>query len=136
MSAWRRPAEVVHTATFAGAPLACSAALATLDVIEHDALVERARRVGGTFRDALAGRLVKRGFTVRGAGLMVGIDLGPRPGAASNLMQALLARGYVTSTGGGKREVLVLTPPLIIAERLLETFLDALPDALDEAGLA
>ena len=53
---------------------------------------------------------------------MVGIDLGERPGAARALQQALLERGYITSTGGGQREVLVLTPPLNTAERLLTRF--------------
>jgi 4-aminobutyrate aminotransferase-like enzyme len=48
------------------------------------------------------------------------------------LQQALLARGYITSTGGGQREVLVLTPPLTISEGLLEAFGDELMSALAE----
>ena len=50
---------------------------------------------------------------------MVGIDLGERAGAASQLMRAMLSQGYVTSTGGGQREVLVLTPALNIDEGVL-----------------
>ena len=53
---------------------------------------------------------------VGGSGFMLGIDLGERPGAASQLMRRLLQAGYVTSTGGGQREVLVLTPALNIDE--------------------
>jgi 4-aminobutyrate aminotransferase/(S)-3-amino-2-methylpropionate transaminase len=136
MDAWQKPAEVVHTATFAGAPLACRAALATLDIIEREALPERARALGHPFRDALSALLTPRGLAVRGEGLMIGLDLGPRPGAAATLARALLARGYLTSTGGGQREVLVLTPPLVIAERLLEEFLEVLPLALDEVTLS
>jgi len=134
MQAWQRPAEVVHTATFAGAPLACRAALATLDLIESEGLAERARSLGARFEDGLAAVLAPRGLAVRGAGLMLGVDLGPRPGAAGTLMGALLRRGYLTTTGGGKREVLVLTPPLLIEPELLLDFPVALAAALDEAG--
>lgn len=116
MQAWRREAEVVHTATFAGAPLAASAAIATLDVLARDKLPERAQRLGARYaaelRGALAGSSQVR--EVRGSGLMLAVDLGQRPGAASQLMKRLLRAGYVTSTGGGQREVLVLTPPLNI----------------------
>jgi hypothetical protein len=51
--------------------------------------------------------------------MMLGVDLGERPGAASKLMRSLLERGYITSTGGGRREVLVLTPALNIDEEVL-----------------
>jgi 4-aminobutyrate aminotransferase-like enzyme len=56
---------------------------------------------------------------VRGVGMMLGVDLGERPGAASQLMSSLLQQGYITSTGGGRREVLVLTPALNIDENVL-----------------
>ena len=56
---------------------------------------------------------------VRGRGFMIGIDLGDQAGKASQLMRRLLQAGYVTSTGGGQREVLVLTPALNIDEGVL-----------------
>jgi 4-aminobutyrate aminotransferase/(S)-3-amino-2-methylpropionate transaminase len=121
MQSWRREPEVVHTATFAGAPLAASAAIATLEVLSKEQLPERAQRVGARYlrdlRAALGGSAQVR--DVRGRGLMLGIDLGERLGVASWLMQGLLQAGYITSTGGGKREVLVLTPPLNIDESVL-----------------
>lgn len=61
---------------------------------------------------------------------MIGIDVG-RAGGGSRLMHRLLERGYLTSTGGTDRSVLVLTPPLNIAEDLLEGFTEALLDALE-----
>jgi 4-aminobutyrate aminotransferase/(S)-3-amino-2-methylpropionate transaminase len=115
MQAWSREREVVHTSTFAGAPLACVTALATLDTLSREGLIERSASVGRELMRA-----------VRGSGLMIGIDLGDRPGEAVRLARALLRRGYLSSTGGGTREVLVLTPPLIISERLLDFFLDEL----------
>jgi 4-aminobutyrate aminotransferase/(S)-3-amino-2-methylpropionate transaminase len=121
MQSWRREAEVVHTATFAGSPLAASTAIATMDALHKHHLPERSAALGARYlnalRDALAASPQVR--EVRGVGLMLGIDLGERPGAASDLMRLLLEQGYVTSTGGGKREVLVLTPALNIDENVL-----------------
>jgi 4-aminobutyrate aminotransferase / (S)-3-amino-2-methylpropionate transaminase / 5-aminovalerate transaminase len=123
MGCWAREHEVVETSTFAGAPLVCACAIATLDVISREQLSARAAEAGERFRAALRAELsAASAVEVRGAGLMVGIDLGERPGAAAALQQALLRRGYITSTGGGQREVLVLTPPLNIAESLLAAF--------------
>jgi 4-aminobutyrate aminotransferase/(S)-3-amino-2-methylpropionate transaminase len=140
MSAWQRDDEVVHTSTFAGAPLACATAIATLDVISREKLVTRSEDVGARFlaalREALAGANgsgVRGVRAVRGAGMMIGVDLGERPGAATALMQGLLRQGYIVSTGGGAREILVLTPPLTIAEPLLTGFVDKLVLALRNA---
>jgi 4-aminobutyrate aminotransferase / (S)-3-amino-2-methylpropionate transaminase / 5-aminovalerate transaminase len=121
MRSWRREAEVVHTSTFAGAPLAASTAIATLEVLGKEKLPERAADVGERYASALRAALSGCPLVrdVRGRGLMLGVDLGERPGAASRLMKGLLQAGYVTSTGGGRREVLVLTPPLNIDEGVL-----------------
>lgn len=121
MLSWRREPEVVHTATFAGAPLAASTAIATLDVLGKEQLPERAAALGERYLDALRSALCRSPIVrdVRGRGLMLAVDLGDRPGSASQLMRALLGQGYIVSTGGGKREVLVLTPALNIAEDVL-----------------
>ena len=136
MQSWRREAEVVHTATFAGTPLAASAAIATLDVLTKEKLPERARSLGASFaaelREALAGK--SRVREVRGQGLMLGIDLGQSPGVASRLMKGLLGAGYVTSTGGGQREVLVLTPPLNIDEGVLRASVPVIAEQIARLG--
>lgn len=131
MAAWSRQDEVVHTSTFAGAPLACAAALATLDALSRERLAERSARVGRNWVERLQGRVIGQGISeVRGQGLMVGLDAGHLPGGARRLQRALLSSGFITSTGGGQRDVLVLTPPLNISERLLHAFDDALTLAL------
>ena len=134
MRSWRREAEVVHTATFAGSPLAASAAIATLDVLHKEHLPERAARVGQRFLEELRTALIQAPNVreVRGRGFMVGIDLGDRPGIASQLMQKLLQAGYITSTGGGRREVLVLTPPLNIDETVLFGSISAIAEQISK----
>jgi 4-aminobutyrate aminotransferase/(S)-3-amino-2-methylpropionate transaminase len=125
MRAWRRDPEVVQTSTFAGAPLACATAIATLDTLSRDRLCARSVEVGGRFRAALTKALSRSSARVRGEGLMIGVDLGGGPGSASVAVQRLLEQGYIASTGGGGREVLVLTPPLNSPESLL---LGAIPE--------
>ncbi|MCB9579479.1 MAG: aspartate aminotransferase family protein [Polyangiaceae bacterium] len=130
MAAWRQEHEVVHTTTFTGAPLPCTTALATLDVLSKERLPARAAEVGARWLATLHARLASTNVRARGAGFMIGIDVG-RAGGGSRLMHRLLERGYLTSTGGTDRSVLVLTPPLNIAEDLLEGFTEALLDALE-----
>jgi 4-aminobutyrate aminotransferase/(S)-3-amino-2-methylpropionate transaminase len=134
MAAWSRDEEIVHTSTHAGAPLACATALATLDVLGREALIDRAARLGTEFRQWLESELSEQpGIRVRGAGLMLGIDFGARPGAAVIAARALLERGFLATTGGGQREVLVLTPPLTIAEHLLRAAVPAIAAAVRTA---
>jgi 4-aminobutyrate aminotransferase/(S)-3-amino-2-methylpropionate transaminase len=136
MQSWRRDAseEVVHTATFHGAPLACATALATLEVLAADDLAERARAVGKRARHTLKTALasVPGVGEVRGAGLMVGVEL-RSASVALAVQRALLEAGYIVTLGGLTAEVLVLTPALNIAETLLDGFTMALRGLLEGA---
>jgi 4-aminobutyrate aminotransferase / (S)-3-amino-2-methylpropionate transaminase / 5-aminovalerate transaminase len=134
MQAWQRDDEVVHTSTFAGAPLAAAAANRLLTILDRDKLVDRSLGLGDAWIVWLRNRLGRLPAVkeIRGRGLMVGIDLGPRPGIAAKVAKSLLYRGWIGSTGGGTREVLVLTPPLTIAESLLKLAADALYETLSE----
>lgn len=131
MRAWRRTPEVVHTSTFAGAPLSCACALVTLSQLSSGKLIDRAQQVGERWKQQLSAVLseVDPRFQARGVGLMVGIDLGGAS-AAVRLQQALLEHGYLVSTGGGQREALVLTPALNIDAGLLEQFCGVLASVL------
>lgn len=131
MRAWARGGEVVHTSTHAGAPLACAAAIATLDSLKFRHLVARSRELGaklvGALRAATEG--VPGVVDVRGEGLMVGVELAtPELGQAA--ARRLLERGWVVTTGGARGDVLTLTPPLTIAEHLLLQFPEALVGVL------
>lgn len=127
MRAWSREEEVVHTSTFAGAPLACTAALATLDILGRQKWIEIAREGGSAWiahlRELTRGTAISE---VRGRGFMIGLDCTALPGGAPALQRMLLERGYLTSTGGGDRSVLILTPPLNISSDLLMAFEDSL----------
>jgi 4-aminobutyrate aminotransferase-like enzyme len=137
MRVWCREPEVVHTSTFAGAPLACATALATLDEIDRGGLIDRSARVGEDWRRELTRRLAHLGgVEVRGAGLMLGVDLEQHGISAAHVAQALLRRGFIASAGGGGREVLVLTPALTVSATQLDVFNAQLAELLGTGGAA
>lgn len=135
MQAWTRAPEVVHTSTHAGWPLACATAIATLDAIRFKQLVPRAREAGGRFMDLLAGELVGLPgvVEVRGAGLMIGVELSDGR-LAMSVARALLQEGFVVLGGGIRGETLTFTPSLTIDEELLTLAAKALAQAISRAA--
>jgi 4-aminobutyrate aminotransferase/(S)-3-amino-2-methylpropionate transaminase len=132
MAAWAaHGGTTIHTATHFGAPLPCAAAVATLDALADARLPERARDVGARWKRTLRQYIRAGGIVdVRGCGLMVGVALEGGAGRALAVARRLLARGWIVLTGGGQGDVLTLTPPLDIDERLLDAFGDALATCL------
>jgi acetylornithine aminotransferase len=100
-----------HGSTFGGNPLACRAALAVLEVLEHDDLPTRAAVLGDWMIDGFRTRLngIAGVKDIRGRGLMIGIEL-DRP--CAELVPAALARGLLINVTAGS--VVRLLPPLII----------------------
>ncbi|MBC9070916.1 aspartate aminotransferase family protein [Thauera sp. CAU 1555] len=116
-------------------PLACAAGLAVLDVIEQENLLERSRLLGQQAVERLtqSARDLPAIAEVRGAGLLIGVELcdaGDR--TAADLAEAVLYRclGDGVSFKIGQGNVLVLAPPLNIAESDLWWALDRIEAAL------
>jgi len=102
-----------HGSTFGGNPLACAAALATVQAIEDDRLMDNAARVGGILlaglREGLAGRAGV--VEVRGQGLMIGVEI-DRP--CGDLVGQALAAGLLINVT--MENVVRLLPPLVMSE--------------------
>ena len=112
-----------HGSTFGGNPLACAAALETLQVIEDDKLLEHAGRIGALIRESLATAL--RGqpgvVSIRGDGLMIGVEL-DRP--CGELVGQALAAGLLINVTA---EIVVrLLPALVFSEQDAAVLIDAL----------
>ena len=103
-----------HGSTFGGNPLAARAALAVLDVLEQEALAERAEALGRRLLRGLAKTFqgVSGVRTIRGRGLMIGIEL--TENCAALVERALQARLLINVTAGN---VIRLLPPLIISDQ-------------------
>jgi 4-aminobutyrate aminotransferase/(S)-3-amino-2-methylpropionate transaminase len=127
--------------TFGGNPLSCAAALAAMDTIESDGLLERARHLGALMLgklEALAATYDVVG-QARGRGAMVAIELvgsdgiTPDKGAASRVAASCHAEGLVVLTAGTYGNVIRLLPPLVIPDDLLEEGLAILERAVAAA---
>jgi len=117
---------MAHGSTFGGNPLACAAALATLDAMITDDLPGRAARLGSYFMDklqAIRSPLVRQ---VRGLGLMIGIDLKVK---VTPVLQALQSAGVLALPAGST--VLRLLPPLVIEREDLDRVAEAIAATLD-----
>lgn len=102
-----------HGSTFGGNPLACTAALTTLQVIETDDLMTRAKQLGELIRDGLRHALAGAAGVaeVRGDGLLIGIEL-DRP--CGDLVKRALAKGLLINVTAEK--VVRLLPPLVMSD--------------------
>jgi len=110
-----------HGSTFGGNPLACVAALTTLDVLEEDHLLVRATALGERIRARFAACLAGQVGVVeiRGSGLMIGVEL-DRPCAA--LVAAGLEAGFLINVTADK--VIRLLPPLIMTDAEADELVD------------
>lgn len=108
--------------TFGGGPMACAAAIATLEVIDSEGLVDNAKEVGEHIRH----HCERRGLRVDGSGMLLGLNLG-RP--AQPVQKALFDRRILTGTASDPN-VLRLMPPLNFSIAEADLLLAALDDVL------
>jgi beta-alanine--pyruvate transaminase len=115
--------ELFHGYTYSAHPLACAAALATLDLYRDERLFERARSLEPIWADAAMGlKGLPNVLDIRCVGLTAGIDLASRPDAVGRRAYEALERAFhneslVVRVSG---ETIALTPPLIVSEREIE----------------
>lgn len=125
--------------TYAGSPVACAAALAVLDVIGDECLLERASEIGRIMRD----RISKAGSSnaaipispPRGMGAMVAFDIldgngEPAPTQTRQVLGRALDEGLILLSCGMKGQAIRLLPPLTIPDEHLAEGLDMLERAL------
>ena len=117
-----KPGE--HGSTFGGGPVVCAGALATVNVLEEENLVENSRKVGAYFKNKLETLKTKTGMIteVRGAGLMLAIELNEEQ--ARNIVLDLLKEGIVANNIG--TTIIRFLPPLCLTEAEVDTAMAAI----------
>jgi 4-aminobutyrate aminotransferase-like enzyme len=126
--------------TFGGNPVAARAAVAVLDVIRDERLMENAAVVGEALRERLrdvAERHPALG-EVRGRGLLVGVDVvdgggAPDEAAAGRIVDGLRQRGVLVGRTGPHSNVLKIRPPLVFADEHAVLMADTLAAVLAES---
>ncbi|PZR56319.1 MAG: putrescine aminotransferase [Candidatus Meridianibacter frigidus] len=121
-------APLMHTSTFGGNEVACAAALAAIDVLTEDGLVENARERG---KELLGGaRAIAHSYPqviseVRGLGLLVGVEL-TSEGYGGTIIPEMLKMGVTAAWTLNMQRVIRLEPPLIVTAQEVERALNAL----------
>jgi putrescine aminotransferase len=108
---------LLHTSTFGGNPMACAAAMATLEVIEEEGLCERAVGIGAVLKGALEDAvkdspLIKE---VRGRGLMLGVEFA-QDEVGELVVGQMTKRGLIAAYTLNNPKVIRFEPPLIMEE--------------------
>jgi acetylornithine/N-succinyldiaminopimelate aminotransferase len=119
-----------HGSTFGGNPIACAAALAVLDVIERDGLLEHVTHVGAVLSAGIADVSHPLLAGVRGSGLWLALALTSQ--AASLVETAAREAGFLVNAV--QPDAIRLAPPLVLSADQAAAFTDALPGILDAAS--
>ncbi|MFT8852081.1 4-aminobutyrate--2-oxoglutarate transaminase [Acetobacter orientalis] len=129
--------------TYAGAPLACAAALAVLDVIEEEKLVERANTMGKRFEDRITAWSSRKDLlpvsAPRGLGAMIAFDVleshgstEQRAGFAATVCAKACEKGLILLSCGVKGATIRLLTPLTASDALVDEGLDIIEQVLAE----
>jgi beta-alanine--pyruvate transaminase len=131
--------ELFHGYTYSAHPLACAAALATLDLYRAEGLFERARTLEPFWADAA---MTLRGLPgvldIRTVGLTAGIDLASRPDAFGRRAYEAMARAFhdesllIRTTG----DTIALTPPLIVSEQEIDEIFEKVARVIRAVGVS
>jgi putrescine aminotransferase len=123
---------LLHTSTFAGSPLATTAARAAIEVIRDEDLVTRSRVLGasllGSIRRTLHDICPDLIADVRGRGLLIGIEFGAEHIAGDFILE-LMQLKILVSTSLNAHRVVRLTPPAVLAENEVDWLLGAIREA-------
>ena len=128
--------ELFHGYTYSGHPVACAAGLATLDIYKSEGLLTRAADLENVWRDAIHGlRGLPNVIDIRTIGLVAGIELESRPGAAGARAYDVFADCYnkgllIRVTG----DIIALSPPLIIEPEQIGKIVETLGEVLKRAA--
>ena len=118
-----------HGSTFAGNPVSAAAALAVLDTIEQERLLDHVGALGKHLAESIEALQHPLVDHVRGAGLLLGIVL--TAPAAPAVAAAARANGFIVNAPAP--DVIRLAPPLILTTEQADAFVAALPTVLDQA---
>jgi beta-alanine--pyruvate transaminase len=128
--------ELFHGYTYSGHPLACAAALATLDIYQEEGLFQRAADLAPYWEDAVHSlKGEPHVIDLRNLGLIAGIELSPiagKPGArAFDVFLKCFDKGLLIRTTG---DIIALSPPLILEKKHIDQMFETIRAVLKETA--
>ena len=127
---------LVHSSTFGGNPLACTAALAALDVIEDEDLIKKAAERGAQLGDGIgqvAADYAPIVTKVRAKGLLVGVEFTDSD-IGGLVIAALAQHGILTAFALNAPKVVRFEPPAVISAQQVDQVIEALQAALEQTA--
>lgn len=132
-----------HGTTFGGNPIACAAALATLEVMKEEKLVENASAMGNYAREQLIRMEQNHPVigSIRSVGLMLGIEIvdpytkAPNGEGLTRILNKCLDKGVLFYLCGNRSEVIRMIPPLTVSKQQIDQGLRVLDEAITEYEL-
>ena len=126
--------EFIHGYTYSGHPVACAAALASLDILEKDDLVARVREMAPVLEDRVHGLKGSKYVTdIRNYGLAAALTIEAYPGEPARrpfeIAMKCWEKGFYVRYGG---DTVQLGPPFIVEREEIDTLINALGDAINE----
>ncbi|WP_335965297.1 aminotransferase class III-fold pyridoxal phosphate-dependent enzyme [Galbibacter sp. PAP.153] len=116
--------------TFGGNHLACAAALAVLDVIENEKLIDNVNEIAAYFEEKA--KKINSLQKLKGRGLMLGMEFGQN---VSDIRKALIYEKKIFTGGSSNKNLLRILPPLTIQKHHMDSFFEALSDVLKNQNL-
>jgi beta-alanine--pyruvate transaminase len=126
--------EFPHGYTYSAHPVACAAALAALDVLEDESLVERVKGISGYFENAVHGlKGTKYISDIRNCGLAAGLSIEHFPGEPARrpfeIAMKCWEKGFYVRYGA---DTIQIVPPFIIEEAEIDSLINALGESINE----
>jgi putrescine aminotransferase len=125
-----------HTSTFGGNPMACTAGLATIAVIEEEGLVERSTTMGANMLDGLKSVAAQHTDLIteaRGRGLMIGVEFAMDE-VGELVVAQMLKRGVCVAYTLNNPRIMRFEPPLTISEEQIQTAVTAFGESVAETA--
>lgn len=118
-----------HATTFGGTPIVTAAALAVVQTIEKEGLLDHCRQVGTYFKDQLRKLQDRRPLVsdVRGKGLLLGMELDVK---ADKVVSACMEKGFLVNCI--QEKILRFAPPLVVKKPEIDALIDCLDEVLGE----
>ncbi len=125
--------KMPFASTFGGSPVTCANALAIIEYVEKENLIERSKTLGEYLKEQFLTIESEYISEVRGKGMMLGIELkGAEPNVrVDNILEEMKNRGFILGKCGVNRDTLMFHPPLVVTKEDIDAMVKELSEVIN-----